>query len=361
MSATVYHKPIAGVTNNIQMFESVSWIRARNTIGNLNIVLPSAMYDTSIFKTDDIFELWRTVGNITYLEGDTLWFLRDTEKTFGTKNRGNTCTLIAYDALELLKRRIIAYYANTVYTDKINFVDDMMKNVVRENFGSASIDANRNISNLLSVSPNSSGGVILEKEIAWQNVLDSLQDMADSAEASGQRVLFDIVYDGGALQFRTYIDLRGNDLTNRHILSVDSGNLTDVVVRNNRFDEANYIYALGDATGDIRPYTIVKNDSLINESVYNLREFADTAGDSVDEELLGDAGNRILYENRPRVIYEGNIVNTLQFTYGIDYNYGDKLTIYVDGQYRDVYVDTVSGNVDSANGEMIDIILQAEY
>lgn len=359
MSVFLYYKAPLGGVQNITVLENLSWVRARNTIGDLRLAIPKSLYDLDTFVVDGTFELWRTVGNTTYLEGDTLWYLRDTEESIS--EIGEEYILVAYDALELLKRRIVAYYAGTVYSDKINFTDDMMKNVVKENFGALSIDAARDISDVLTVAGSTSQGVIIEKEIAWTNVLDSIQDMADAAEAEGQRILFDIVYTGQVLEFRTYIDLRGNDLTGQRILSTEGGNLGRVSVKNDRFEEANYIYALGDAAGGIRPYVEVSNAGLIDDSPLNRREFADSAGDATDETSLTIDGERMLYENRPRVILDGKIVDTYGFLYGVDYKYGDKLTVLVGGVYRDVYVDAVNGVVDQLSGEKIDVILQAEY
>jgi hypothetical protein len=115
----------------------------------------------------------------------------------------------AKDSFALITRRIVPYAAGTSQASKTTptAADDLIKTVFKENAGSSATDANRDLSAYISVQANLTLGQLITKNFAWQQLLSTLQAMAQDSTIKGTYIAFDIVALGGGtngFQFRTY-------------------------------------------------------------------------------------------------------------------------------------------------------------
>ena len=123
----------------------LEYTRVVNDFGALKLVL-NGTYNTQFIKTDGRIFVWRN-GK---MEGETAWLIRRWDKTLD-KEGVRTITITAVAAIEILSRRIVAYDSGTTYTDKTGAADNVMKQIVRENFSASATDSNRDISSYLAI------------------------------------------------------------------------------------------------------------------------------------------------------------------------------------------------------------------
>lgn len=337
----------------------------QNDAGEIELVVPDNYYNPSLFQPFSIVLIQRTLPGLQpYVDLQRPWFLLD-GPTYSLSADG--LALVTYrgtDALGLiLGSRNIAYNDYNDFTDKLDFADDMLKAVVRENAGSLASDTDRDLSGAgFSVAADvSAGPTIRMGSFARQPMLKVLQDIA-SASANDPTTPtwlgFDVVLANtltGQLEFRTYTGQRGVDHRQTVgnpplILSPESGTLADVEAGSLYRQSASYMYAAGAGVGSIRAVATSQNDALIALSPFGRREGYVDGSQIVDPDALQALADGKLYEQRPRSFFAGRIVETANAIRGVHWDYGD----YVTGTYHnitaDVRVDKLAVKLTAAEG-----------
>lgn len=328
-------------------YNSATWGRGVNTVGALTLEMPVETFPISISDAIDCrIEIWRKVMGSTnaYLDGRTCYFIRRIEETI-SKEGSNILKITAYDTISLLSRRIVAYDNDSLEGTKWDVTDDMMKEIVRENFTSDASNANRDLSDYFEVEADKLKGPIIYIEIGWQNVLKVLQNIAEASyqEALGgeigeQYLFFDVEYAPNAekpFTFRTYINQLGQDRTTdgRVPLTVQapSANIPVATKIYDYANEVNVVYALGQDYGAATETTVAQDDNRIALSPFNRQEVSVKANDTEDIEELQTEANEVLQRNRPKIYFEAEMLDSKEIIFGRDYNYGDKIMVNVSG------------------------------
>ena len=128
--------------------------------------------------------------------------------------------------LSLLAKRIVAYYANTA--SKTAFNNQKTENIVTSlmyfNIGAGATTANGRmvdgVNSAIMIPASSNRGISVDWFCAWQNLLKTLQELA---EAGGFD--FDLVPVGNNYLFTYYPDRLGSDRTNEIVFSLERGNI----------------------------------------------------------------------------------------------------------------------------------------
>jgi len=328
----------------IDYFHSLNYVRAVNGVGVLNMILPY----TFDFKDDYRLGVWRKIGDKTYLDTDTVFFVR--KRTGSRDSRGKALvTVTALSALTIASSRIVAHYSGSPEAKKDDVaVDDMMKQIVRENLTNPS-DPLRSLLAYLSVDPNETKGPVSSKSFAWRNVLDVLADLSLISSQLEYPIYYDIeaVYPD-KLVFKTYPLLRGSDLTvadNQLILSEEMGTLTDVVISNDATQEVSFVYSGGQGEGSQRIIKTAADDFRIKQSPFGRREGFRNASNSDDENVVQAVADGQLKAGRPLFTFNGTILSNERAQYGIDWRFGDLLVANVGDRTYNCMVDSVRVNV----------------
>lgn len=342
--------PFGNLLDVIDEWLYLRYDRALNNVGSLELGLDGSYPNFNFIKLDGRIVVWRN-GKI---DMETTWLIRriirtlDEEGTLGI-------SIGAFSANELLNRRIVAYDAGTSYAEKVSMAaDNMMKQVIRENFGASASVAARNISTYFSVEADTSQGPSLTKSIAWNNILDVTQDIALTTISAGSAVYFDVISPAfNTFEFRTYRGQRGIDHTfldgqSPVVLSPDRGNLTSVLRSFDYSDEVTYVYAGGAGFNQFQFVATASHAGRINQSPLNRREMFLSSG-GIAQAVIDDA-QAGLRENRPRRVFQGKLVNVPGTTeYGIHWNFGDLVTVEFEGETIDCSIDAVQ--IEVADGE----------
>ena len=355
----------------VPQYTSLQYALAENDIGALTLVMPPVV-PLDWIQRDTRIEIWRSIdGEAAYLEGSggdgTQWFIRRRERTVAS---GETLiTLTAYDAKHLLKRRIINFAAGSAQSTKTGNIDNIMKAVVRENFGSGASGTGRDISAYLSVQADTSLLPSLTASFAWSNVLTALVELCEESLANQYPAFFDVVKSGTGLEFRTYFDVRGvyrgmGAGAAALFVGADYGTLSNTRLMDDWVSEITYVRVAGTGEGSNRITRESTDAPRIGESPFNrIEEFMDArnADDTSAQygNMLQTEAIRAVIEGRPRQRLTGTILDVPPARYGRDYRHGD-IVAAVDGDVvRDARVSAVKVTVD-ANGERVEAQVSSE-
>jgi len=320
--------------------------RSQNNVGWFSCTA-SADFDPALLQPDRIVEFWRQPqGGEEKIMGVGLmrkWGWRELQD-------GREVTYFSGpDQMELLERRIVAYRAGTSQASKNGPADDIIKAIVDENMGPAAGNDSYGRpryypSSHFTIAPDEGDGVTVEMSFAWRNVLAVIREIAQASRNQDTPVYFDLEYLGeGVFIFKTWTDVMGIDRTLTAgiapvVFSKEQGNLASPDLSFDYTEEINHVIGGGPGEGQGRIID-PENDQVREQlTIWNKREaFQDarecpSTGGSLC--VANKAFDR-MQAGRPRVWFSGRLLDTPQSRFGVDWFYGDKVTIRYHGMEFD--------------------------
>lgn len=325
------------------------YVRAVNDRGYFEVEATDADWPMEWRDIDYQYHFWRRPNG-----GD--WGLEFVglcpDRFTDTQGSITTKRVEGFGVNDLLDRRIIAYKAGTAQSKKTDYLDDMCKAIVNDNLGSGASDA-RNILTAfnMSIAPDLSDAPSVTKSFAYENVLETLQALADTSagQASGAvDLFFDIACDSYRsnerphFEFRTYTGQPGRDRTDgggnssATVFSLENANIANVHYQRIHSGERNYIYAGGLGLESDRNVVEASDTARIAESPVNRRELFVSATHLADANA-SEAAYEALNENRPTRKLTCDLLDTETTRYGADWDWGDKVTVYYgEGKFDEI-------------------------
>lgn len=313
----------------------VEYTRVLNDVGSFTVEIP-LKYLPFIAK-DSIIEIWRGAPDAP-LKWAFAGFVR--RLTIKRETDGNTYLIVSgFDGNDLLRRRIVAYPEGSSQAEKTGPVDDLLRDIVRENLGSQA-GATRDLTPYgFDAGENLSLGPTVTHSFAYREVLSTLQEICDRSAALGTRLFFDIVpaiADTGRVtfQFQVMLDHPAADHSvgsNQPVFFGDIwGNLDAPELEHDWTDEATFCYAAGaGGTGldDSRLVRTAQNDGLANAAPIwgRVEVYADGRRAASSEELIAEARAK-LAEHSPVVRFTGDLLDTRFQRFGREWDHGDLVT-----------------------------------
>lgn len=269
----------------------------------------------------------------------------------------------ASDLNTLLKRRISAYNSGNSKAGYSTSTSNAMRQVFRRNLGDAVDDSDRDLTSSGVTAASAIGqGATIDKQAAWKNVLDLLQDMQAFSKQSGAEIFFGIVPTSETtMQFRTWVGQPGSDRTvtsgvNPVVFSLARGNLLSPSLTYDYSKESNYVYSGGKGQQAQRNVQEASDSTSIGRSPFARKErFVSAISgvlDNSDDQVLAKA-NDALQKSRARLNLTGTIISTAGTEYGKDWFHGDKVTVNYAGYQFDTIIRALSVSVDGDGKEKI--------
>lgn len=364
----------SGTTQEVfSAFTNLNYARSFNTMGTLTLTIPDWLTPGRVTRDWRIL-VYRSVDNAApYLDGNTFFLVRKVEWDYDN----HLWTINCEDSLSIINRRIVAYTPETTYADKtfLEFqtmsdppidlltADDMIKEYARQNIGSDALDTTRDISDYITVQQDFSVCPVVEKQAGFANLLSTFQDIARMSDELGTPLYFDIVFAGSIPQLQTFTEYRGvnhGQTGSQTITFIPGMNLANVKMTWDYSEEITYVIAGGVGSGAGRMLWD-KLDERANASPWNRNEYFLDAKDAMEDEgdFVEDQMDGILREGRPKLVLEADAVDAPGSTYGVDYFYGDLVTVQM-GQYAvDCSVNAIGVSINES-GEKLDIKLRGE-
>lgn len=348
--------------NGTSLITRVTWLEATRTCndyGTLGIGLPTD-FDTALLRRDRMIQVWRAPqgGSLSLFRPYLIrrWryeFQGDEEKL----------SVFGVDPNELMRRRIVANYADLAQTQKTDYADDMMKEIVTEQFVADvwGPDAgDRDLSpTYFSVQGDLAAGPILTKGFSWRRVMNVLQDLQKASREAGTEVFWDVVVNNVTsstitFQFRTKTGQPGQNLSDYGVLfSLEKGNLRSPFYDFDATEEENYIFAGGQGTETDRATDEVYDAARYNASQWNRCEgFAD-ARNQTTANGIRESARTVLEVGRPRERFGAHLLDVEGMRFGMDWNWGDKVKASYRSKEFDAIVWTVQLSLNQDGYETI--------
>ena len=346
----------------------LEYVLTENSPHAAKLVIPPGMLNANALQEDTRLYIYRRpVGSNAYmLEGQTCFLVQTIDRT------RDEITLTAVGAMDILSRRIINYTAGSSQAKKSGFADEIMRLILVENFGTSATGTGREIPAEMFNIPNQrlvSGNVVsafpsISKAFAWDNVLKVFQEIADACATAGTFMSFDVVAIGQSmLGFQTWDGARGGDRrrgkTNAVILSEESGNLTARIALAYG-DSKTYIRAGGQGEGEARALAEAISTARVLASPWGRREAFHNASSSEESDNVQKEADAQLWASRPRLSFEGEIMETPVFRYGVEFSLGTLLTADTRGFSFECRMSNIHISLGRDGGESIDIKVSGE-
>lgn len=293
-----------------------------------SIALPGD-FERGMVSKDNLVEIWRkpdTSLQPQLILVGMLKTIRQEENSSGIRN----LIIGGPDGRALLGSRIVAYAAGSAEATKTDEADDMMKAIVHQNLYTAA-GSGRDLSALgISVAAYLAQGPVISKAFGWKNVLTVLNDISAAAAQAGTEVYFDmhpmLLSSGGiGFEFITAINQPGIDRTADVFFGTTWGNLSDPVLVEDYTDEASYVYAGGRGLE-------ISDTERVGSSVWGRKEiFLDTKSET-DTTIMTGLANEELTLRRGKKSFSARLVDTAACRFGVEWNYGDRVTCQAFGQ-----------------------------
>ncbi len=334
-------------------FVSLAYKRMVNEAGWMTLVLP-ASFNRDLLKRDTRLEIWRRIEGLEYLETNTQWLVRKV-----TLDHDNQLLLVAAGSgLDLVRRRVIAYDAGAATSTKNAVADDMIVEFVKENLGASATDTDRDWSSKITIFTSPGNGPSVHKAASRRNLLTTIQEIAQDAASQGTPTFFDVEYNVASklFEFKTFTQQRGVDLSvgsGLVTLSPDFGTLAEVVREDDYTEELTFVYAAGQGQGGDRNIQTASDTTRIDASPFGRIEAIVDARNTNDNDKLTAEAEAAVRGGRPRRVQTGRIVNRAGATYGVNWNWGDKVKVEIEGEVNTARIDVVEVNVSRAGDEVV--------
>ena len=178
--------PFGTTIRAIDDFKSLYYARKINSVGELSMTIEnSSESDINVFVPENRIEVWRSREETPHLDMDAVWFIHTV-----TSRQDSYGSLIleieAHDQIGLLERRIIPYNEGNPTTEKQAESDDVIKAIMRENFGALASDTDRDLSTYLTIQADTSIAPQVTIYCAKDNVYDTIKEIADTSYQRAQ-------------------------------------------------------------------------------------------------------------------------------------------------------------------------------
>lgn len=352
---------------------SFSVARRVNEVGATSIVIPHGTgIEYGHIQRDQIVTISRALpGAKSYLEGETLWFMT------GREWSREALQIYLQDANTILQRRIIAYYAQSAQASKSGPAANVIRAIIRENFGNLA-PAGRDVSAFLAIQADDGLGATVSKDFAWRPVLDTIKEIAAASEEAGVFCGFDVVAAHSPmsavsgrlafnLEFRCFRQQRGLDHRwpggNPPVLIGSKlGTLNNPKVSETWTGELSKVYAGGEGQGVNRLIDSATKQTRVDASIFGLIEGFRDANRVKTSAGLQDEASTQLAARTARTIVTGSLAETEKIRYGREIRFGDFLTVSEPdaGANVDVRLNAVQIDV-KREGETIAAALEGSY
>jgi Siphovirus ReqiPepy6 Gp37-like protein len=348
-----------------------------NSVGQFTLELPP-YYRDIIQDSDYILEVERNNNPnksgqaLPGLLFDTAWLL--VKDVYTESDEAEKYTATFYCANDLIRRRIIPYYANTAFTSKtFNYSDNFLKEIARQNLGPLASsyagisNAIRSYSSLyFQVSGDTSQSVVtMSKNFAWKGVMETMQEICRTSNILGSYLAYDVVYNrqGKYFEFRTYTGQRGLNRSaqvtfRRNNLSIQQATLT-----RDWTNEANDVYCGGKGEDFMRIVQRAPDAARVQRSPFARREeFIDARNNGESNAAVLAEAQAMLRQSRPLNLLEVKLAQTPDLSFGYHYNYGDRVRAEFKNKVFDARIEQVRIAYNPANEqgrENIDIVLRS--
>lgn len=348
-------------------FISLDVAKSVNTIGSCVLTLPDIPLYTSLIpfiNNDGRIEIWRRpMGSKSrYLVGKCPFIIEIVSRKTDSNGK-RTLTVNAKDGLLLLQRRFVLYQEGTVFANKTDLGDDLIKAYADENIGAGSTDPARSWATYLTIEGDYSMGGLQAKGAAWRNLLSVFQEISQTAAQAGDYLAFDVEWlDAEHFILRTFVNWRGRDRRGESfkvLIGPAYGNLTEPNWQSDYSGLITHATVGGSSSGLPIVIGSAQDDDLIAASPFGRREMYTSAMSATTIAECQYEAQGILWANRPRHSLSGNLLKNEKLRWDVEIGYGDVITVEFEDEHFDARLDNYRLSVGDS-GERLSVTCRGD-
>jgi len=320
------------VVQEFDSWRSLNYSRELNDVGEITFSINDSSI-SDLFTLDSLIEIYQQAKPGSWRKEET--FFHRTSQHQLTERDTPIFTSYGKSANDLLRRRIIAYYATTAFTLKSDAVETVLKEFVEENLGPSALVANGRLMPGVfpgfSVARDLGRGGTWTGQYSYKNLLDVIKEIAES---------IGIDYDvkrttDSNFEFECYYPQYGTDRSSYLTFSTGFGNMATPSYTYSRTEEITQVLVLGGDQETSRK-NIYRQSSAISDSPWNIIE--DTVSNNQEDGgapslvRMRQTGDDKLEELKAKESFQFEVLQTDKWRYGRDYFLGD----LVNARFNDI-------------------------
>jgi len=340
------------------------YVLSCGNVGAMTVTLPPE-YNPLLLKDGRIHIMRSVNGGPAQREGGSCFLIRRWDYA------DDYTTITAVHVNDLMRRRHILYEPSLGYGSLSGPCDNVIKEFFRSNAGatvgvltrafstvtSANNVVQTDLSAYVSVQADvSAAPSVFSTYVPWLNMLEAIQETADYSTNAGTWLAAEIVAPTETtLEFQTFTSQRGADRRsatgNGLLFTSKRGNLENAILTVNAIDEITFAQALGAVSTQQDRYTGLAIDTTrMAESPFGRVETIVDSSTAPNDATLTNDSQSAVTAGRPAIHAVADLVETDQCVRGIDFDYGDYLTVEVQGIQYDMRLNIMEVTV-SASGD----------
>jgi len=340
---------------------------ACGSVGAMTVTLPPE-FNPLLLKDGRIYVMRSVNSGPAQREGGGCFLIRRWDYA------DDYTTITAVHANDLMRRRFVLYQPSLGYGSLSGPADDVIKEFFRTNAGSlvgaltraySTVTATNNVvqtdlSVYVSVQADvSAAPAVFSTYVPWHNMLDAIQETADYSTNAGTWLAAEIVAPTETtLEFQTFTVQRGADRrfsTGSGLLFTSArGNLENAILTKNAIEEVTFAMALGASPYQQDRYTGLAIDTTrMAESPFGRVEAIVDSSDAPNDATLTNDSQSAVTAGRPRITATADIVETDQCVRGVHFDYGDYLTVEIQGIQYDMRLNIMEVSVTAAGDRTV--------
>lgn len=299
---------------------SVIWVTRFQNAGEFELFLPASQELRRLFYgyEHDVF--------LTRDDSDTAMIVDGIDLTTDAEN-GDRLTITGKSVEGILGRRIIPKQTNFTGT-----AENCVRTLIDQNIINPT-NANRKISNF-SLGTAQGYTDAIEKQVTGKNLLETVSEICAAFDYG-----FNVTFSGNAFVFDLYKGTdrsTGQSVNTPVIFSPDYENIGNTSYKYDKTPFATAVYVAGEGEGSNRKiYNASYNGftGLARREIWvDARNESSTTegGELTTDEytaILREQGKEALRENMYELDFSGEVLSVNAYTYGVDYNLGDTVSV----------------------------------
>lgn len=297
---------------------SIIWITRFNSAGEFELYMPASTALLTLFNNENVI--------ITRNDTETIMIVEAVKLNTDDEN-GDYLTITGRSIESIIGRRVISSQTTMTGT-----VENGIRTLLTNNIISPSNNM-RQIS-FFKLGTLNGWTETFEKQITGKNLLESISDICVTYNY-GFKLTFDENNENLIFTLYKGIDRSFDQTTNTHVVfSPDFENLGNTEYTIDRTTFCNWVYVAGEGEGTARKVGQAANITEAGLSVYekwvDARNVSSNNGEISSTEymqILRQQANEEIELSKITQTFSGEILDFNAYTYGVDYNLGDKVSI----------------------------------
>lgn len=343
----------------VSNFLTLSISKQLNAIDMLQFTIDNSAYSAQFLDMGAFVSIYRQDADLGI--ANQLEFSGIIRKRVTIKELRTTLLITCVGFMALLANRIIAFKssANNLAVFNAQPAETILKRLFNYNIGPNATTANGRLLDGritgMTTAATAGTGTSLTLKCSMQPLLKTMQEIAYSGGLA-----FTLTYTAPATwTFTTYVGQIGTDRTSTITLSTTTGTVAKITETYDLISDFNTVIVGGNGTEDAKQFGV--RPATPNTGLTLRETYVDAKNQqNATPAYLNQFGNKTLaIQQRKRVTYAVDVLQTSEMRYGRDYFFGDKINVSFNNTVVPQYVFGVGLEWKSTGDEVISVKLNS--